>query len=145
MKVLVATDKPFAADALPDAAAEEAAVELEAPPQAARAPAMPAAPATFRKLLREIFIRISSIFPSCFCDVEPSLSVCAHPFSDFIVSLFFKNKMENAGLSLGKNRHLKTLSVSLRSPAPPKGGALVLMRKYSTKPRPSGEVAVRQH
>jgi hypothetical protein len=98
---------PFAADALPDAAAEEAAVELEAPPQAARAPAMPAAPATFRKLLREIFIRISSIFPSCFCDVEPSLSVCAHPFSDFIVSLFFKNKMENAGLSLGKNRHLR--------------------------------------
>ena len=36
-------------------------MELDAPPQAARAPAMPAAPATFRKLLREIFIKISSI------------------------------------------------------------------------------------
>lgn len=50
-----------------DAAAEEAAVELDAPPQAARAPAMPAAPATFRKFLREIFIICSSIFLRVFC------------------------------------------------------------------------------
>jgi hypothetical protein len=57
---------PFTADALPDAA-EEAAVELDAPPQAASADATPAAPATFRKFLREIFMRISSIFLRVFC------------------------------------------------------------------------------
>ena len=52
--------------------------------------------------------------------------------SNLIVSLFFKNKMENAGLSLGKNRHLKkgkTSQSRLRSPAPPKGGAFLLSVK----------------
>ena len=74
---------------------------------------MPAAPATFRKLLREIFIKISSIILRVFLEESRRSPVCAHPFVDFIVSLFFKNKMENAGLSLGKNRHLGfNLSVS---------------------------------
>ena len=36
-----------------------------------------------------------------------------------------------------------TLSVTLTRASSPKGGALVLLVKYSTKPRPSGEVAVR--
>ena len=36
-------------------------------PQAASADATPAAPATFRKFLREIFMRISSIFLRVFC------------------------------------------------------------------------------
>ena len=37
----------------------------------------------------------------------------------------------------------RTLSVTLTRASSPNGGALALLVKYSTKPRPSGEVAVR--
>ena len=88
----------------PPAAALDAPAALlpdEEPPQAARAPASPAAPITLRNVLREIFFMV--VIPPV-CSFLPG-RLSAAPSVGSILPRFFKNRMENAGLSFGKNRH----------------------------------------
>src|SRR5699024_6405207 len=87
----------------PPAAAAAPATLLpdEEPPPAVRAPAAPAAPITLRNVLREIFFMV--VIPPV-CSFLPG-RLSAAPSVGSILPRFFKNRMENAGLSFGKNRH----------------------------------------